>query len=87
VSGAVGGLHPQAAMGPAMVVGQVVVEHALGMLLVLDDDVVEAVPAQGTDPVTSGGAVPRRSVHGTSTGGSCGSSPWSGGATTTRAVC
>src|SRR5450432_3273957 len=49
VSSAVGRLHPQAAMGPAMVVGQVVVENALRMLLVLDDDVVEAVPAQGTD--------------------------------------
>jgi hypothetical protein len=45
MSGAFGRLHPQAAMGPAMVVGPVVVENALGMLLVLDDDVVEAVPA------------------------------------------
>ena len=49
VSSAVGRLHPQAALGPAMVVGQVVVEKALGVLLVLDDDVVEAVAAQGTD--------------------------------------
>ena len=49
VSSAVGRLHPQAAMGPAMIVGQVVVENAFGMPLVLDDDVVEAVPAQGTD--------------------------------------
>jgi hypothetical protein len=49
VSGAVGGLHPKATMGPAMIVGQVVAENALGMLLVPDDDVVEAVPAQGTD--------------------------------------
>jgi hypothetical protein len=36
-------------MGPAMVVGQVVVENALGMLLVFDDDVVEAVPVEGSD--------------------------------------
>ena len=36
-------------MGPAMVVGQVVLENALGMPLVLYDDVVKAVPAQGTD--------------------------------------
>ena len=36
--GAVGGLHSEAAMGPAMVGGQVVVENALGMLLVFDDD-------------------------------------------------
>ena len=49
MSGAIGGLHPKSAMGPAMVVGQVVVENALGMLLVFDDDVVEAVPVQGTD--------------------------------------
>ena len=35
--------------GAAMVAGQVVVENALSMLLVFDDDVVEAVPAQGTD--------------------------------------
>jgi hypothetical protein len=49
VSGAVGGLHPKGAMGPAMIVGQVFAENALGMLLIPDDDVVEAVPAQGTD--------------------------------------
>ena len=36
-------------MGPAMVGGQLVAENALRMLLVLHDDVVEAVPAQGTD--------------------------------------
>ena len=48
MSSAVGRLHPQTAMGPAMVVGQAVVENARGMLLILDDDVVEAVPAQGT---------------------------------------
>ena len=47
--GAVGGLHSEAAIGPAMVVGQVVVENALGMLLVFDDDVVEAVPAEAAD--------------------------------------
>ena len=33
--------HPLAAMGPAMVVGQVVVENAIGMMLVLGDDVIE----------------------------------------------
>jgi hypothetical protein len=49
VSGAVGGLHSKGAVGPAMIVGQVVAENALGMLLVPDDDVVEAVPAQDTD--------------------------------------
>jgi hypothetical protein len=49
VSGAGGWLHPKSAMGPAMVVGQAVVENSLVMLLVLDDYVVEAVPAQGTD--------------------------------------
>ena len=32
-----------------MVVSEVGVENALGMLLVLDDDVVKAVPAQGTN--------------------------------------
>ena len=47
--GAIGGLHSEAAMGPAMVVGQVVVENALSMLLVFDGDVVEAVPAEGAD--------------------------------------
>jgi hypothetical protein len=49
VPGAVGGLHSEAAMGPAMVVGQVVVENALGMFLVFDDDVVETIPADGAD--------------------------------------
>jgi hypothetical protein len=52
MSGAVGGLHPKSAMGPAMIVGEVIVENALSMLLVFEDDVVEAVPAQGAyDPV------------------------------------
>jgi hypothetical protein len=37
VSGAVRRLHPEAAMGPAMIVDQVVVENALGMLLVFDE--------------------------------------------------
>src|ERR1035438_2060392 len=60
VSGAVGWLHPQAAMGPAMVVGPVVVENALGMLLVLDDDVVEAVPAEGADHALAEGIGRRR---------------------------
>ena len=55
MSRAVGRLHSQAAMGTAMIVGQVVVENALGMLLVFDDDVVETVPAQGTDdPLAEG---------------------------------
>ena len=48
MSGAVGRLHSEAAMGPAMVVGQVVVENALGMFLVFDDDVVETIPAEGS---------------------------------------
>ena len=43
VSGAVGRLHSEAAMGPAMVVGKVVVENALRMFLVFDDDVVETI--------------------------------------------
>src|ERR1022692_4594878 len=47
VSGAVGRLHSEAAMGPAMVVGKVVVENALGMFLVFDDDMVETIPAEG----------------------------------------
>jgi hypothetical protein len=55
VSGAVGRLHPKSAMGPAMVVGQVLVENPLSMLLVFDDDVVESVPAQGADhPLAEG---------------------------------
>src|ERR1017187_8158251 len=55
MSGAVGGLHPKSAMGPAMIVGEVVVENALSMLLVFEDDVVEAVPAQGADdPLAEG---------------------------------
>ena len=42
-------------MGPAMIVGEVVVENALSMLLVFEDDVVEAVPAQGAyDPLAEG---------------------------------
>ena len=45
MSSAVGWLHSKSAMGPALVVGQVVVENALGMLPVFDDDVVKAVPA------------------------------------------
>ena len=49
VSCAVGRLHPQAAMRPAMIVGQVVAENPFRMRLVLDDDVVEAVPAEGAD--------------------------------------
>ena len=49
VSGAVGRLQSKSAVGPAMVVGQVVVENALGMFLVFDDIVVEAVPAEGAD--------------------------------------
>jgi hypothetical protein len=43
VSGAVGGLHSKAATGPTVIIGQVVAENALGMLLVPDDDVVEAI--------------------------------------------
>ena len=49
MSGAVGGLHSEAAMGPAMVVGEVIVENALGMFLIFDDDVVETIPAEGSD--------------------------------------
>src|SRR5450631_496598 len=49
VSCAVGRLHPQATMRPAMIVGQVVAENPFRMRLVLDDDVVEAVPAEGAD--------------------------------------
>jgi hypothetical protein len=38
-----------------MIVGEVVVENALSMLLVFEDDVVEAVPAQGADdPLAEG---------------------------------
>jgi hypothetical protein len=60
VSGAVGWLHSKSAMGPAMVVGEVVVENALGMLLVFDDDVVEAVPAEGADHALAEGIGRRR---------------------------
>ena len=49
MSSAVGRLHPKAAVGPAVVVGYVVVENPFRMGLVLDDDVVEAVPAERTD--------------------------------------
>ena len=34
-----------------MIVGNVVVEDAVGVVLVPDDDVVEAVPAEGTASV------------------------------------
>ncbi len=37
VPGAGGGLHAQAAMGAAMVIGRVLAENAPGMLLVSDD--------------------------------------------------
>src|SRR5207253_9512485 len=36
-------------MGAAVIVGQVVAENASRMMLVLDDDVVEAVPTEGAD--------------------------------------
>src|SRR5450631_2019265 len=49
VSGAVRRLHPKTAVGPTVVVRNVVVEDALGVVLVPDDDVVEAVPAERTD--------------------------------------
>jgi hypothetical protein len=49
VSGAVRRLHPKAPMGATVVVGHIVAENALGMLLVLDDDVVEAVSAERAD--------------------------------------
>jgi hypothetical protein len=60
VSGAVRWLHSKSAMGPAMVVGQVVVESALGMFLVFDDDVVETVPAEGADHALGEGIGRRR---------------------------
>jgi hypothetical protein len=43
-----------------MVVGPVVVENALGMLVVFDEDVVEAVPAEGADYTLAEGIGPRR---------------------------
>jgi hypothetical protein len=42
VSGAIRRLHPKPPMWPAAIVGHVVAQHAFSMLLVLDDDVVEA---------------------------------------------
>jgi len=36
-------------MRPTAVVGQVVVQNAFCMVLVVDDDVVEAVPVEGAD--------------------------------------
>ena len=60
MSGAGRWLHSKSAMGPAMVVGRVVVENALGMLLVFDDDVVEAIPAEGADHALAEGIGRRR---------------------------
>ena len=49
VLGAVGRLHAKTSMWPTVVVGYVVMENPLGLVFVLDDDVVEAVPAEGAD--------------------------------------
>ena len=49
VFGPIGRLHAKAALGPTVIEGEVLAEGALGMVLVADDDVVEAVPAEGAD--------------------------------------
>jgi hypothetical protein len=49
VFGAVGRLHAEASVRSAVVVGYVVVEKPLGVVLVLDDDVVEAVSSERAD--------------------------------------
>jgi hypothetical protein len=47
VSGAVRRLHTEASVGSTVVVGHVVLENPLGVVLVLDDVVVEAVSPEG----------------------------------------
>ena len=45
MSGPVGRLHAEASVGSTVIVGHVVVANPLGVVLVLDDYVIEAVPA------------------------------------------
>jgi hypothetical protein len=46
VSCAIRRLHPKAPMGPAMIDGPVLSEDVLNMVLVTNDDVIDAVPAE-----------------------------------------
>ena len=45
----IGRLHAKPAMGPTKVEGDVLAEDALGMVLVANDDVVEAIPTESAD--------------------------------------
>jgi hypothetical protein len=49
VKGAIWRLHPQPAMRPSVVVAQVLIEDALGMALVSNNHVIEAVSAERAD--------------------------------------
>jgi hypothetical protein len=49
MSCAVRRLHSKTPVGPAMVVGPVLVQYPLSVTLVSDDDVVEAIAAHGPD--------------------------------------